>query len=117
MKGAAKEQLAVALKTSSYPARVRSAFDLPPAQRQAIEKAVRETFAAETQVEFETAPEVVSGIELSASGQKVAWSMADYLVALEKSASELLHNDGKPGSNREPKHGFQAVPSAQKADH
>ncbi len=31
--GAAKEQLAAALKTSTHPARVRSAFDLPPAQR------------------------------------------------------------------------------------
>jgi len=89
--GAAKEQLAAALKTSTHPARVRSAFDLPPAQRSAIESAVKELFAAETQVQFETAPELVSGIELSTNGQKVAWSIADYLAMLEKSAGELLH--------------------------
>ena len=81
--------------------RVRSAFDLPPGQRNAIESAVKETFAAETQVQFETAPDLVSGIELSANGQKVAWSIADYLATLEKSAGELLHKDAKPESKPE----------------
>jgi F-type H+-transporting ATPase subunit b len=96
--GAAKEQLAAALKTAHHSARVRSAFDLPPAQRKAIASAVKETFAAETQVQFETARELVSGIELSTNGQKVAWSIADYLATLEKSAGELLHEDAKPES-------------------
>ena len=88
--GSAKEQLTAALRTSKQPVRVRSTFDLPPAQRRAIESAVKETCASEMQVRFETAPEVISGIELSANGQKVAWSIADYLATLEKSASELL---------------------------
>ena len=70
---------------------VRSAFDLPPEQHAAIQKALNETFSADIHIQFETAPEVVSGIELSVNGQKVAWSIADYLAALEKSAGELLH--------------------------
>ena len=41
-------------------------------------------------------PELVSGIELTANGQKVAWSIAEYLATLEKSAGELLHDDAKP---------------------
>ena len=97
--GPAKEQLAAALESETHPARVRSAFDLPPAQRNAIESAVKETFTAETRVQFETAPELVSGIELSANGQKVAWSIGDYLATLEKSAGQLLHED----SDSEPK--------------
>jgi F-type H+-transporting ATPase subunit b len=101
LSGAAKEQLAAALKASKRPARVRSAFDLPPAQRNAIECAVKETFGAETQIQFETAPELVSGIELSASGQKVAWSIADYLATLQKSAGEILDEDSKPESKPE----------------
>jgi F-type H+-transporting ATPase subunit b len=91
--GAAKEQLAAALKTAAGPAQVRSAFDLPPAQRSAIEGAVNETFAMEPHVEFEIAPQLVSGIELSANGQKIAWSIADYLAMLEKSAGELLREN------------------------
>ena len=39
--GAAKEQMALALKTSTQPARVRSAFDLPPEQHAAIQKRSR----------------------------------------------------------------------------
>ena len=57
---------------------------------------MKETFAPDAQVQFETAPELVSGIELSTNGQKVAWSIADYLATLEKSAGELLHEDAKP---------------------
>jgi F-type H+-transporting ATPase subunit b len=111
--GAAKEQLAAALKASPHPARVCSAFDLPPAERSAIESAIKETFSTETQVAFETAPEVVSGIELSVSGQKVAWSIADYLTTLEKSAGELLHEDVAPESKPDAKPKPDAEPRAK----
>ena len=94
--GAAKEQLATAFKTSNHTVSVHSAFDLPPAQRTAIESAVKETFAPEAQVQFETAPELVCGIDLSTNGHKVSWSIADYLATLEKSAGELLHKEAKP---------------------
>ena len=131
--GEAKEQLATAFKTSNHTVSVHSAFDLPPAQRTAIESAVKETFAPEARVQFETAPELISGIELSTNGQKVAWSIADYLATLEKSAGELLHKEAKPepkaeakpepkaearnGPKREPKNGPATVVAATKADH
>ncbi len=94
--GAANERLAVAMKTSANPARVRSAFDLPPEQQATIQKALNETFSADIHIQFETAPELVSGIEISANGQKLAWSIADYLTTLEKSAGELLHEETQP---------------------
>jgi len=100
---AAKEELAAALKTSIQPARVRSAFDLPPAQRKAIESAVGETFGADAHVQFETAPELVSGIELSTDGQKITWSIEDYLATLEKSVGELLQKDARPDSKPDAK--------------
>ena len=96
--GAAKEQLAAALKTSTQPVRVRSAFDLPPEQHAAIQKALNETFSADIHIQFETVPELVSGIELSTNGQKVAWSISDYLAMMEKSAGELLPR-WRPTSN------------------
>ena len=103
LNGAAKAQLATAFKTSNHTVSVHSAFDLPPAQRSAIESAVKETFAPDAHVQFETAPELVSGIELSTNGQKVAWSIANYLATLEKSAGELLHVDAKPESKPDAK--------------
>jgi F-type H+-transporting ATPase subunit b len=95
----AKEGLAKALKTSSDPVLVRSAFELPSEQRAAIQHALNETFSAEIHVRFETAPDVVSGIELTANGRKVAWSIADYLASLEKSVGALL---SKPKSGTKP---------------
>ncbi|CAN5278206.1 ATP synthase subunit B [soil metagenome] len=94
--GSAKEQLAVALKSATHPVPVRSVFDLPPEQRSAIQNAINEAFSADIHLQFETAPELVSGIELSANGQKVAWSIADYLATLEKNANELLHKEEAP---------------------
>jgi F-type H+-transporting ATPase subunit b len=88
--GRAKSDLAEALKAASDPALVRSAFDLPAAQRTAIQDAINETFSGEIRVRFETAPDLVGGIELTAGGQKVAWSIADYLGSLEKGVDELL---------------------------
>ena len=101
--GKAKEGIAAALKTGSEPAVVRSAFDLPEAQRAAIQKALNETFSAEVPVRFETAPDVISGIELTTSGQKIAWSIADYLASLEKGVGELLKENDKPEAKAEPK--------------
>jgi F-type H+-transporting ATPase subunit b len=95
MDGAAKTGLAEALKSASEPALVRSAFDLPAEQRAAIQNALNETFSAQIRIRFATAPELVSGIELTTNGQKVAWSIADYLTSLEKGVSELLVDQAK----------------------
>ena len=102
MDGKAKAGLAAALKTASNPALVRSAFDLPAEQRAAIQKALNETFSGEIHVRFETAPDLVSGIELTTNGHKVAWSIADYLVSLEKGVAELLKEKDKPEANSRP---------------
>ena len=90
-----KAGLAAALKSASDPALVRSAFGLPAEQRTAIQNALNETFSAEINLRFETAPDLVSGIELTTNGQKVAWSIADYLASLEKGVDELLKEKDK----------------------
>jgi F-type H+-transporting ATPase subunit b len=109
LNGTPKTRLAAALKGSAEPVLVRSAFDLPAAQRNAIEQAVKETFAADVRFRFETAADVVSGIELSANGQKVAWSIADYLLTLERNAAEVLHQEAKPVRTSVPINGHEAV--------
>lgn len=85
-----KKRIGESLKTASEPALVRSAFDLPETQRAAIQQTLNQTFSTEINIRFETAPELISGIELISNEQKVAWSIADYLVSLEKGVAELL---------------------------
>jgi F-type H+-transporting ATPase subunit b len=90
MNADAKAALGAALKTSPEPSLVKSAFSLPPDQRAAIQNALNETFSANIQVQFETSSETVCGIELTANGQKVGWSIADYLTSLDLKLSEVM---------------------------
>jgi F-type H+-transporting ATPase subunit b len=79
-----------AFRASSSPLLVRTAFTLQPEQCSAIETALKETLGREMQVQFETAPDLVSGIEISANGHKLAWSIAEYLASLGKGIDALV---------------------------
>jgi len=93
---AAKTGLAAAFASAPGAAIVRSAFELPPDQRTLIQKAVDETFPAHVQLTFETAPDLVSGIELATNGQKIGWTIASYLESLQKGVDELLEKKTAP---------------------
>jgi F-type H+-transporting ATPase subunit b len=86
----ARTSLGAAFGSATGPLLVRSAFELRAALRAAVQQAVDETFALKATLRFETAPDLVGGIELSANGQKLAWSISDYLGSLERSVGELL---------------------------
>lgn len=79
-----------ALTTTDEPALLSSAFELTDAQRAAIQNALAEILSADIRLRFATAPEKISGIELSAQGQKIAWSIADYLAGLENGVNEIV---------------------------
>jgi F-type H+-transporting ATPase subunit b len=103
MDAKAKDELRSAIKGSSEPALVRSAFDLPADQRAAIQNALNETLSLDVHVRFETAPGSVCGIEVTANGQKVAWSIAEYLASLEKKVGALLEDHNAAPANTAPK--------------
>lgn len=81
-----------AFKTSSHPLLVRTAFELPAQQCAAIETVIGEILGKEKQIEFNIVPDLVSGIEISCNGRKIAWSIADYLGSLVKRVDDLLKN-------------------------
>lgn len=87
---AAKAGLAKALKTSSNTVRVRSAFELPATQRDDIQQALNASLSSEIKIQFDTAPDLISGIELTANGWKVSWNIADILTTLEQHIGELI---------------------------
>jgi F-type H+-transporting ATPase subunit b len=58
---------------------IRSAFPLAPAQQSALKTAL-----GGPEIDFETSPGLIAGIELSANGKKLAWSADGYLSDLEK---------------------------------
>lgn len=88
-----KESLISALTHSSGKLSVRSTFELPEAQQLAIQSAVKNNFSTVIQLDFETAPHLVSGIELLSDGYKISWTIEDYIVSLENHISELLNEN------------------------
>jgi F-type H+-transporting ATPase subunit b len=84
VEGQALLTLGTALKAASSadPALLRSAFALPAPQRAAIQAALDAAIGQPIPLQFETVSELVSGIELRAQGQKLAWSISDYLDVL-----------------------------------
>lgn len=67
---------------SSENAVITSAFALSPAQQNVLKAEIKTNT-----IKFKVSPQLVSGIELSMGGQKLAWSISDYLETLEKEAS------------------------------
>jgi F-type H+-transporting ATPase subunit b len=94
--GTDKESMRGTLTSSPDPAVVRTTFDLPADQRAAIQNALNETFSAEIRVRFETAPEAVSGIEMTCQDQSLSWSVAGYLGSLESRLGALMGSHEPP---------------------
>ncbi|MBK5966243.1 F0F1 ATP synthase subunit B [Thiocystis minor] len=91
MEGEAHAVFAEALKAATEPVRVRSAFELHAVQRAMIQAALNSDFATEVPVQFDAGPDLVGGIELTVHGQRIGWSIADYLRSLEQGVGELLN--------------------------
>jgi len=85
-------ELKSAFKTSTDALRVRTAFKLSAQQKADIETVIVEIFGKQKLFEFIVVPDLVSGIEISSGGRKIAWSIADYLGSLAKSVDDLLKN-------------------------
>jgi F-type H+-transporting ATPase subunit b len=95
-----RKLLAASIEAASGTAVVRSAFELTAQQRTAIEQAISEIRGAAVHVSFESVPSLISGVELSAGGRKLAWSIADYLAALEKRVGEILASPQLTAANK-----------------
>ena len=88
-----KAELKTAFKDEAGTAVVRSAFPLPMSQQAAITSAFTDILKADIPLRFETAKDLVSGIDLTANGRKISWNIAAYLQSLETGLFDLL--DGK----------------------
>ena len=117
MDNGTKTALAGAVKGAVEPVIVRSAFELPAELRAQIQDVVNRAFSADVHLRFDTAPDLVGGIELATNGHKVGWSLAGYLQSLEKGVGDLMkakeketEDDPNPEPTRGPKAEMSAPP-------
>lgn len=97
MDPAAQTELADALRAAAKPARVRSTFTLGDEPQAAIQQALDRLAGRPVAIAFETAPDEVCGIELTARGYRLAWRIDDYLAALADKLDALLAAQTIPG--------------------
>ena len=80
-----KKRFADAFAASTNTVLIRSAFDLPVKKQHEISKAIDDLLQAKSHLQFKTASGIISGIELTTNGYKLAWSFSEYVNELEKS--------------------------------
>ncbi len=108
-----KKQFTDAFKPGSNPVLVQSAFELPKKQQTDIKNAVNEILGPETSFQFKTTPGIISGIELTSNGYKMAWSISEYLNSLQKSISQTSNEEAEAKAKEEPKAEAKVEPKAE----
>ena len=95
------ERLAMtsALVNGDNTAVVRSVFPMPADLRTQIVRAIREHLRVSIPVRFETAPDVLCGVELVMAGHKVCWSIEAHLASLERSLDTFVDTASKAHAN------------------
>lgn len=85
-----REAFQQALREAGNALTVDSTYELAPDDRQSIEEVVLEVFGSEVTVEFGTDEDVICGIELQTPGQRLGWSVREYLERIEERVTALL---------------------------
>jgi F-type H+-transporting ATPase subunit b len=102
LKNEEKKKLTDAFKSGSDSIMVQTAFDLPSKQQTEIKSTVNEILGTKTQFQFKTVPKLISGIELTSNGYKLAWSISEYLSSIQKSISETMKAELKEEPEKMP---------------
>ncbi len=85
-----KTRIITIIQSSGAPVIIRSAFNLSESLCQKIETAIQEVLSKDIRVNFVTAPDLISGIELYTEGYKISWTIAGYLSSMESSMEKIL---------------------------
>jgi F-type H+-transporting ATPase subunit b len=72
---------------------IRSTFDLPENKKMELENSIDEILGLKGLFNYQIQPELISGIELSANGFKLSWSILSYITSLENSISGTLKQE------------------------
>ena len=85
-----KRALRKSVEESKQGVRVISAFEIPQDMSDEIAHVLKAFMAEPVDLQVETSPDVICGIELNAHGRKIGWSLRDYLEGMETTLAEVL---------------------------
>lgn len=85
--------IATSQQDAKQPLVIHSAFDVPQTARQQLQHVLQAHLGEVVNVRFETAPEIICGIELQTDGRKIAWSLEHYLETLEENLAAAFEEE------------------------
>jgi F-type H+-transporting ATPase subunit b len=100
-----REALAASIKDAGGEVVIRSAFEISSKMRKKMTGALRRHLIDEVNPHFETAQDLIVGIELKTRGRRIAWNLEHYLDTMEENAlhtleQEALRKTGGRGKGR-----------------
>lgn len=72
------------LNNSNDPISIASSFDLDAEARKRLTSALNDTRTKKVDIQFDTSPELLCGIQLTCGGQRLSWNLAEYLDELQQ---------------------------------
>jgi len=103
MKKKEREALATSIKEGGNEVVIRSAFEISPKMRKKITRALHQHLTDEINPHYETASDLILGIELKTHGRKIAWNLEHYLDTLEENALHTLEQEAQRNTGRKKK--------------
>jgi F-type H+-transporting ATPase subunit b len=96
-----KAEMSASIQKTDGEIVIRSAYELPAQAQQTITDAVQEHLVNGDglHARFETAPDLISGVQLQAAGYQVAWTIRDYLDHLEEQIRQSLEREIQEGTD------------------
>lgn len=74
--------------------RIATSFKLEPTARGRLTRAIHEYLGEDLEIDYGEAPDLLCGVQLTAAGRRLSWSLADYLQALEERMQAQLETPG-----------------------
>lgn len=84
---------ALETNNASQSLEIRTAVELTASQKEKLTEEISRVFSIKLHFAFKTAEALIGGIELSVNGQKLAWSIDEYLTALEERVDSLVNKN------------------------
>ncbi len=79
-----------AMVVAGEPVRIATAFELNPSKRGRLTRTLHKNIGPDIEVVYSVSPDLLCGVELTVSGSRVSWTLADYLQELEQRVQDKL---------------------------
>ncbi len=94
-----REELADSIKRKGNGIVVRSSFEMPSPLRQKVTRALRMLVSEDFDVKYEEDSDLILGVEIRTPDRKLAWSVENYIEALQEKVRQGLHAETGEGRN------------------